>query len=363
MRNQQLIRQWKILSILSSHSGLTFRQIIEALEPDDSVSLRTLQRDLQALEFSGFALESDRQGREVVWTLHLRHGLPFPIELPELIALCGASCAARTQGFPQSARLTSLWQKLRFQLPAKTRAFFEAAEQAIVFLGPGLVETEPRSRLTTEITRWIVESKTAEILYDSLNSGTRGWRRVDPYAIITASSNSYLWGYCHRSREFRTFNVDRIGQYRDSGELFYKLDVSPRETFQHSFEVWSGSPEYIRIRFTGRPAVLVSEKRWHHSQRITKTDGAVEVEFYVHPGLDLQHWILGFGSDSEVIEPVALRERLAAEIWRASEKYKTSEVVKKPAQSVKNHQAHGVPSHAQGRAGTRKVKNTQKSLT
>ncbi|MBI4454787.1 MAG: WYL domain-containing protein [Acidobacteria bacterium] len=335
MRNEQLIRQWKILTHLSACSAAGYRQLIEALHPEDAVSLRTLQRDLQALEMAGFALETERHGKEVFWSLRLKHGLPFPIEIPELIACYAATLAARVQDLPESKHLEALCQKIIAPLPSKTRAFLEAAKQALLVLGPAGSPAGAAKGRINQFTRWAVESKTVEILYDSLHSGRRRWRRVDPYAIITTPSGSYLWGYCQSSRQFRVFHLARMRESRPTGEVFRKLDVSAPVAFQGSFEIWQGKPEPVCIRFTGRAALLAAEKQWHPSQTITKTRDCLDLRLTVHPGKDLERWILGFGAEAEVITPGSLRERIAAELQRAAQSYPAPVVQKKPVKAVR----------------------------
>ena len=57
MRNRQFIRQWKILCRLSEAKlGATYADLTEALGPDDAAALRTIQRDLEALQYAGFGL-------------------------------------------------------------------------------------------------------------------------------------------------------------------------------------------------------------------------------------------------------------------------------------------------------------------
>ncbi len=330
MRNEQLIRQWKILCLLSTSAGMTYRQIRTALEPDDAISLRTLQRDLQALEMAGFALESARLDKEVVWSVHLSRGPPLPIQPGEVVSLYAASLAAQVQKLPERARLKALCDKLLLQLPSKTRNFLEAAKQALLFLGPAVSPSgsssghqpstlpESHDSLAEHVARWAVESKTAEILYDSLNSGRCDWRCVDPYAVITTPSGSYLWGYCHRTQQFRVFHLARIRQIRPAGE-FRKLEISPSDTFQHAFEIWQGKPERVCVRLTGRAAVLAAERTCQQSQIIRKTRTGIELRLNVNPGKDLERWILGFGSDAEVIAPRSLRDRIAAELNGALE--------------------------------------------
>ena len=86
-RNQEVIRQWKVLHALeSSRHGVT----IAALADDLDVTTRTIRRDLAALQEAGFPLfdEHDDEGR-VSWRLdgQLLKGLETGFTLPELCAL------------------------------------------------------------------------------------------------------------------------------------------------------------------------------------------------------------------------------------------------------------------------------------
>ena len=86
-RNQEVIRQWKVLHALeSSRHGVT----IDALADDVDVTTRTIRRDLAALQEAGFPLydERDEDGR-ARWRLdgHVLKGLETGFTLAELCAL------------------------------------------------------------------------------------------------------------------------------------------------------------------------------------------------------------------------------------------------------------------------------------
>ncbi|MGI8782650.1 MAG: helix-turn-helix transcriptional regulator [Acidobacteriota bacterium] len=314
---------------------MTYQQMLSALKPDDIISLRTLQRDLTALEMAGFPLQSELRDKEVFWWLSLPHGLLFPMELSELIALYSATLAARVQGLPEAGGLSAIASKLSAGLPGKTRKFFEVAQRALMFIGPRQLAAAAKiGRLSERITRCAVESKTVEMLYDSLNSGRRAWRRVDPYAVVLTPSASYLLGYCQRSKEFRVFHLGRIQDLRESDQPFVRTDISVEQFFRDSFEIWHGKPEPVSIRFTGKSAVLASERCWHDSQTLKKVTQGVQLELFVHPGKDLQRWILGFGGEAEVLEPELLRRQISEEHGRAAESYAVRRPQKKPPLSV-----------------------------
>ena len=70
----------------------------------------------------------------------------------------------------------------------------------------------------------------------------------------------------------------------------------------------------MRVRFHDAEAARRAlETRWHPSQREqTLPDASVEMTFEVAGLLEITPWILTWGDTVEVLEPVELRDRLAA---------------------------------------------------
>src|SRR5262250_1558659 len=86
-RNQEVIRQWKVLHALeSSRHGAS----IDALARELEVTTRTIRRDLAALQEAGFALYDERdENSHVKWRLdgHVLKGVETGFTLSEMCAL------------------------------------------------------------------------------------------------------------------------------------------------------------------------------------------------------------------------------------------------------------------------------------
>ena len=68
----------------------------------------------------------------------------------------------------------------------------------------------------------------------------------------------------------------------------------------------------MRILFQPFAAQLVRERMWHHSQRVKELrDGSLELQLQLGSLEEIERWILSWGDQAEVLEPVKLRERLA----------------------------------------------------
>ena len=85
-RGDQLSRQWKIIqTLISSRMGKSAADLAEDLECHP----RTVYRDLEALQVAGFPIYTERVEGKNLWSLldTVKHQIPIPFSLPELMAL------------------------------------------------------------------------------------------------------------------------------------------------------------------------------------------------------------------------------------------------------------------------------------
>ena len=78
----------------------------------------------------------------------------------------------------------------------------------------------------------------------------------------------------------------------------------------------------MRIVFDAKVARYVERVQWHPTQRFRRTSAGLEMTMQVPPTVEVESWVLGFGPDAMVVEPPALREKLAAGLARAAERYR-----------------------------------------
>ena len=90
-----------------------------------------------------------------------------------------------------------------------------------------------------------------------------------------------------------------------------------------------GKEDYqIRIRFRGFAARIVAERRWHPSQEVhaVEEDGSViDLSMRLSALEDIARWVLGFGSQVEVLEPKELLEKVVDELRKAASQYEKPE--------------------------------------
>ena len=68
-RNDQVIRQWHLLRRLEAARGATLHELADSISDDFPKHVRTIRRDLAALEAAGYPLLTERDGGQTRWRL------------------------------------------------------------------------------------------------------------------------------------------------------------------------------------------------------------------------------------------------------------------------------------------------------
>ena len=131
-RNEQLIRQHKILQILER---VRYGKMLEEIRDDlvdelglKSLHTRSVRRDLEALQAAGIDVDSHDSGRGRVWKLGPRAKSTYKItaSATELIALSlGRDLLYPLAGTPFWIGIESFWNKIQEELPATVTDHYE----------------------------------------------------------------------------------------------------------------------------------------------------------------------------------------------------------------------------------------------
>ena len=132
-RNQEVIRQWKLLHALeSSRHGAS----IDALADELDVTTRTIRRDLAALQEAGFALYDERDDDgHVSWRLdgQVLKGIETGFTLAELCALyLSRNILEAVAGTPFQRDLTNAFERLAKMLSPRMRQFLDRLPSVLV---------------------------------------------------------------------------------------------------------------------------------------------------------------------------------------------------------------------------------------
>jgi predicted DNA-binding transcriptional regulator YafY len=326
MRGEQLSRQWRIIRSLEVNPhGVTIRRLAR----DENCSIRTIYRDMDALQDAGFPIYSENVNGTIRYMFMegFKTKFPYPFSPTELMSLyLSADMLKVLEGTVFYESIDSLLRKVRSTLPKETQHYMDRFKKSFrMDLWPakdfrGLRET------IQKLNGACIDHKTIKMNYHSFHRGQDTVRKVDPYKLWFMDGSIYLIGYCHNRSEFRTFLLDRIKDLQVTDQRFTpRDDFSFEDYIGNSFKVFR-EEELVEVvvEFDTSIKQLIREKIWHPSQEIRdNSDGSIGVTFRVAGTTEIKHWLLGFGAKAKVLEPPTLRDEITEEARALLDQYKT----------------------------------------
>lgn len=322
MRGDQLARQWQLIQRLArSRVGVG----LDALAEDLGCVRRTLYRDLDALQYAGFPVVSERRNGRVFYRFLDRFGLgDVPFTPDEVMALVfGEDLLRPLEGTVFHDSVRSALAKIRAALGPELAGFLaRLGESFRVLPGPHKRYAAVRDVIQV-LNEAVLGRRSVRMSYRTGRTGQMSTRRLDPYRVWYRSGALYVIGQDHRSGEVRTFAVDRIRSAALGEDTFRVPGSFDFDAYTaSSFGVVAEPAMRVRIRFEARFALHVEERQWHPSQKLAALpDGGVELTLEVGGADELQSWVLSFGSGALVIEPEPLRRAVQAELAKALRRY------------------------------------------
>jgi proteasome accessory factor C len=134
-------------------------------------------------------------------------------------------------------------------------------------------------------------------------------RVVDPIAVLRSEGRTYLDAWCHLAEDRRLFRLDRITalEVLDSPRVAH--DLEPRDLSEGLFEP---GPDDLRARVWLSPEMRWFAEYYPVSSTEEAADGGLEATLAVSDERWLLRLALRFGPGLRVLEPAALRERVAS---------------------------------------------------
>ncbi|MEQ1758894.1 MAG: transcriptional regulator [Vicinamibacterales bacterium] len=323
-RNQEVIRQWKILHGLeSSRHGAT----IDGLAKDVGVTTRTIRRDLAALQEAGFPLydEHDEHGR-VRWRLdgQVLKGLETGFTLAEMCALyLSRNLLESVVGTPFQRDLTNAFTRIEKLLSPRMRQFLDRLPRVLAAKpGPRVRGSAAITDSTDRLLEATLHFRVAKMRYHSVSSGRVKDYEVHPYRLAFAQGGMYLLAYVPAYDDVRTFAVDRIVSVSLEKDTFTPKQAIGDDVFASSLGVNTGPTARVEIAFDPETSPYVRARVWHSSQETRDVDdGGLVLTMNVCHDRALRNWILGWGSAAKVLAPAALAREVRRDLEAAARVY------------------------------------------
>ncbi len=291
--------------------------------------------------------EERKEGRTTWVTLR---GVQPP---PTQQAVVGACIASSLAGLFEGTELDRNLRDGRDQMLRARGADYGDLDRKFVFAPRGGEYALPEnSAALDQIVEALFQNRRLRFEYKH-NNGQRDSLLVEPLSLIVFDHQFYVmcrrdegdW-YCYRFA--RMAAVDATTQ---TFEYPPKSQFDPRRVLEPVFGVHvSGDApvERVVVELVGGWAAFATGHKWHHSQEVEPVaTGRVRVKLRVRLCPEVETWVLGFGEFARVLEPVQLRDKVAARVAKMAQRPEP------PQESAKGPSVSRAKQHVKGVAPAR----------
>ncbi len=296
-------RLFEILYYLVDHKQTTAKELAEYFE----VSVRTIYRDLDRLLVAGIPIntvQGNNGGISIDENFVVEKAVFNPQEQKQI--LTAIQTIEHLQGTNQNALVTKL---------------------------TAMFDQEQRDWIEVDFSTWhkannlnhkfyllkeaIFNNRIVEFNY--VNSyGENSKRKVLPIKLFFKSNTWYLQGYCLIKTDYRIFKLTRINDLVLTSDVFNeKIKFPPVITsYDNHFMM-----KKVKLKFNKNLGNVVFDE-FNKDEILLDQAGNYIVETDVFDNYWLISFILSFGSQIEIIEPIDLKEKLLDEIEKIKKIYK-----------------------------------------
>jgi len=291
---------------------LQSRPLVKAQDIADkfSISLRTVYRDVKALEEAGVPVIG-----EAGTGYRLMEGYKLPpvmFNQDEATALLTASKLVQSKTDAGiSKHYTAALDKIRAILRHSEKDHIEEIDDHIaVMTHPSFVH-EPTTDLHLQsILKAISSSSVIEINYTSLEKNESTKRKVEPVGIYYMGSHWYLIAWCQLRNDYRNFRTDKIKQLAFTSETNSKTHP-PLQSFMNQM---AAEKELIKVIIDVEPGIvkyLGEQKYYNGFLKEEKIDDQVRMTFLTGSLMGFSRWFMFYGDHAKIIEPLELNDMVA----------------------------------------------------
>lgn len=292
---------------------LQSRPLVKAQDIADrfSISLRTVYRDVKALEEAGVPVIG-----EAGTGYRLMEGYKLPpvmFNMDEATALLTASKLVQSKTDAGiSKHFTSALDKIRAILRHSEKNQIEEIDEHIAVVNHPAIVYQPQSELHLQsILKAIGSSSVIEMDYSSLEKNETTRRKVEPVGIYYLGSHWYLVAWCRLRNDYRNFRTDKILRMNITSETNSKTHP-PLQSFMDKM---SEDKEVHKVVIDVEPRVvkyLGEQKYYNGFVKEEKAGDHIRMTFLSGSLMGFSRWFMLYGDHARIVEPAALNDMVAA---------------------------------------------------
>ncbi|MBC6489774.1 helix-turn-helix transcriptional regulator [Flavihumibacter stibioxidans] len=290
---------------------LQSRRIVKAQDIADryDISLRTVYRDIRALEESGVPILGEAG---VGYSLMEGYRLP-PVMFTreEALAFLTAEKLVEKLTDPTNSRnFRSAMDKVRAVLRTTEKDLLEHIDDHIEVLnGHHFQLTNADLNLHQSILRGIAENKVLRLKYFSSYKQEKTERSIEPVGIFYLGSHWHLVAWCRMRKDYRDFRLDRIAGLTITDEVFVPGHPSLKAYLKEYFKEKELTEVVLHVQ-KEKAAYLGDQKYFNGLVSEKDLGNAIEMVFMA-PSLEgMARWYMMICDIAEIRLPAALKSRV-----------------------------------------------------
>ncbi len=315
-RNEQVVRILQLIRALDRTGGCDVYELSQHF----GIGVRTVRRDLVALEASGipikreaaedssrvrYAFDGDATER-VTSLFEAAHFLALRVAMTEGTVL--------RQNSHLFATIEELAKRIEDTIGPRGREQLREIDRCFFSWDKFAWRKAPRDVLLPLVSA-ISGHRVCEVRYRAPTSGNKERKyQVLPLRLFVHNGALYLHAWHAKLEQVRLLNLNRLVglkvlEQRQEPPASY----DPGELEATAFGIFIGpAPEEVVLRFDAFARPYIEERTWHPSQELTpEKDGGVKLSFRCPPSYEVDNWVASWKDHVEVLAPTKLRQELA----------------------------------------------------
>jgi predicted DNA-binding transcriptional regulator YafY len=291
---------------------LQSKRLVKAQDIADkfSLSLRTIYRDIKALEEAGVPVTGEAG---IGYRLMEGYKLP-PVMFNEDEATALLTAAKLMQSMSDetsSKHYAAALDKIKAVLRLAEKDHLQEIDDHIAVVShPALAEKKPPELHLAKILKATASSSVIIIDYTSIQEKESLQRNVEPIGIYYQGSHWYLIAFCRLRNDYRNFRTDKINKIALSHEKIMRIHPKLqtficRVTEQRQVQKVVIEVDADVVKYFGEQKYyngFVSEEVLGNTVRMTFLSGSLK---------GFARWFMLFGEKAKIIEPLQLNDLVA----------------------------------------------------
>lgn len=314
MQDESIKRFNRLIALLTS---LQTKRIIKAQDLAErfGVSLRTIYRDIRALEQAGVPILSEAG---VGYSLMDGYRIP-PVMFTreEAGSLVTAEKLMRSLSDKSLGnQFTSAVEKIRSVLKTYDKEWLDSLDETIQVRVPKVMFNEEIEDSLQVVIHSIADRKSIIMKYKTFY-GEESEREIEPVGIFHENNNWYIFGFCLLRNDYRQFRTDRIIKINRTQNRFHRQHPSLSYFLKENTDI-----PRVKVRLLVDPKIAnyLSSSRHNYgyvSERMSEK--GIEMTFEtIEISEAFPRWFLCFGDHMQILEPEELKENVRKLISKIS---------------------------------------------